>query len=89
VFEKLRQFLENEEASSLTALRREEEQKSEIIKKKIEEITSGILSLSHIIESIEEQLRRNDITFLVVRSTWFDLFHAFIRFFFPHYITLS
>jgi len=81
VFEKLRQFLENEEASSLTALRREEEQKSEIIKKKIEEITSGILSLSHIIESIEEQLRRNDITFLVVRRKWFDLFHDFIRFF--------
>ncbi|XP_050991626.1 tripartite motif containing 35-30 isoform X2 [Labeo rohita] len=64
-FEKLHQFLENEEAARMTALRKEEEQKSEIIKKKIEEIRSGMLSLSRIIESIEEQLRRNDFTFLV------------------------
>ncbi|XP_056091994.1 E3 ubiquitin-protein ligase TRIM35-like [Rhinichthys klamathensis goyatoka] len=68
-FEKLHQFLENEEAASLTALRREDKQKSEIIKKKIEEITSGMLSLSHIIESIEDQLRRNDFTFLVNYKT--------------------
>ncbi|XP_051580642.1 tripartite motif containing 35-30 [Myxocyprinus asiaticus] len=64
-FEKLHQFLENEKAARITALRREEEQKSEIIKKKMEEIRSGILSLSRIIESIEEQLVRNDFTFLV------------------------
>ncbi|KAF4101174.1 hypothetical protein G5714_017606 [Onychostoma macrolepis] len=64
-FEKLHQFLEDEEAARMTALRKEEEQKSEIIKKKIEEIRSGMLSLSHIIESVEEQLRRNDFTFLV------------------------
>ncbi|KAK7151833.1 hypothetical protein R3I94_008245 [Phoxinus phoxinus] len=69
VFEKLHQFLENEEAASLTALRREEEQKSEIIKKKVEEIASGMLSLSHIIESIEEQLRRNEFTFLMNYKT--------------------
>ncbi|XP_073706882.1 tripartite motif containing 35-30 [Garra rufa] len=65
VFEKLHQFLEDEEAARITALRKEEEQRSEIIKKKIEEIRSGMLSLSRIIESIEEQLRRNDFTFLV------------------------
>uniref|UniRef100_A0A672MVT8 Tripartite motif containing 35-30 n=1 Tax=Sinocyclocheilus grahami TaxID=75366 RepID=A0A672MVT8_SINGR len=70
-FEKLHQFLENEEAARMMTLRKEEEQKSEIIKKKIEEIRSGMLSLSRIIESIEEQLKRNDFTFLVVRSTWF------------------
>ncbi|KAK2894508.1 hypothetical protein Q8A67_011737 [Cirrhinus molitorella] len=65
VFEKLHQFLENEEAARMAALKKEEEQKSEIIKKKIEEIGSGMLSLSRIIESIEEQLRMNDFTFLV------------------------
>ncbi|XP_016099391.1 tripartite motif-containing protein 35-like [Sinocyclocheilus grahami] len=64
-FEKLHQFLENEEAARMMTLRKEEEQKSEIIKKKIEEIRSGMLSLSRIIESIEEQLKRNDFTFLV------------------------
>ncbi|XP_052386925.1 E3 ubiquitin-protein ligase TRIM35-like [Carassius gibelio] len=64
-FDKLHQFLETEEAARTTALKKEEEQKSEIIKKKTEEIRSGMLSISHIIESIEEQLRRNDFTFLV------------------------
>ncbi|XP_016370608.1 tripartite motif-containing protein 35-like [Sinocyclocheilus rhinocerous] len=64
-FEKLHQFLENEEAAKMMTLRKEEEQKSEIIKKKIEEIRSGMLSLSRIIQSIEEQLKRNDFTFLV------------------------
>uniref|UniRef100_A0A8C2AGV6 Tripartite motif containing 35-30 n=1 Tax=Cyprinus carpio TaxID=7962 RepID=A0A8C2AGV6_CYPCA len=64
-FDKLHQFLETEEAARTTALKKEEEQKSEIIKKKTEEIRSGMLSLSQIIESIEEQLRRNDFTFLV------------------------
>lgn len=64
-FEKLHQFLDNEEAARMTMLRKEEEQKSEIIKNKIEEIRSGMFSFSRIIESIEEQLRRNDYTFLV------------------------
>ncbi|XP_026143974.1 tripartite motif-containing protein 35-like [Carassius auratus] len=64
-FEKLHQFLDIEEADRMTMLRKEEEQKSEIIKKKIEEIRSGMFSLSCIIESIEEQLRRNDYRFLV------------------------
>ncbi|TRY56916.1 hypothetical protein DNTS_017075 [Danionella cerebrum] len=63
-FKKLHQFLENEEAARLKVLRLEEEQKSEIIQKKIEEIRSGMFSLSHIIESIEEQLQTNDFTFL-------------------------
>uniref|UniRef100_A0A8C1MEI7 Tripartite motif containing 35-30 n=1 Tax=Cyprinus carpio TaxID=7962 RepID=A0A8C1MEI7_CYPCA len=67
----LHQFLETEEAARTTALKKEEEQKSEIIKKKTEEIRSGMLSLSQIIESIEDQLRRNDFTFLVVRSHTF------------------
>uniref|UniRef100_A0A8C2K1J1 Tripartite motif containing 35-30 n=1 Tax=Cyprinus carpio TaxID=7962 RepID=A0A8C2K1J1_CYPCA len=64
-FEKLHQFLDNEEAARMTMLRKEEEQKSEIIKNKTEEIRSGMFSFSRIIESIEEQLRRNDYTFLV------------------------
>ncbi len=83
-FEKLHQFLENEEAARMTALRKEEEQKSEIIQKKIEEVRSGMLSLSHIIECIEEQLRRNDCTFIVVRSSWFGFwtFNALIMFHF-------
>ncbi|KAA0715169.1 Zinc-binding protein A33 [Triplophysa tibetana] len=60
----LHQFLQNEETARITALREEEEQKRQIIKKKTEEIRSEMLSLSHIIESIEEQLEKTDFTFL-------------------------
>lgn len=70
-FEKLHQFLQNEETARITALREEEEQKRRIIQKKTEEIRSGMLSLSRIIESIEEQLEKTDFTFLAV---WNSLF---------------
>lgn len=71
-FKKLHQFLEDEEAARMTALRREEEQKNEIIKQKMQEIQSGMFFLSHIIESIEEQLQRNDCTFLLNYKTTID-----------------
>ncbi|KAI7802279.1 tripartite motif containing 35-30 [Triplophysa rosa] len=63
-FEMLHQFLQNDETARITALREEEEQKRQIIKKKTEEIRSEMLSLSRIIESIEEQLGKTDFTFL-------------------------
>ncbi|XP_065140024.1 tripartite motif containing 35-30 [Paramisgurnus dabryanus] len=63
-FEKLHQFLQNEEAARITALREEEEEKRAIINKKIEEIRSGMSSLSRIIEFIEEQLKKTDLLFL-------------------------
>lgn len=65
-FEALHQFLRNEETARITALRDEEEQKRQIIRKKTEEIRSGMLSLSRIIECIEEQLDKTDFTLLEV-----------------------
>lgn len=65
-FETLHQFLRNEETARITALRDEEEQKRQIIRKKMEEIRSGMLSLSRIIECIEEQLDKTDFTLLEV-----------------------
>ncbi|KAF5886753.1 tripartite motif-containing protein 35-like, partial [Clarias magur] len=61
-FEKLHQFLRDEEAARITALREEEEQKSPMMK--IETLSRDISSLSDTIRAIEEQMRAEDVSFL-------------------------
>ncbi|XP_035276331.1 zinc-binding protein A33-like [Anguilla anguilla] len=63
-FEKLQQFLKDEEAARITALREEEEQKSQMMKEKIEKMTEEISSLSGQIRVIEQELGAEDISFL-------------------------
>ncbi|KAL2080933.1 hypothetical protein ACEWY4_022786 [Coilia grayii] len=63
-FEKLHQFLQDEEAARIAALREEEEQKSQMMKEKIEMLSREIASISDTIRAIEEQLGADDITFL-------------------------
>ncbi|XP_062391163.1 zinc-binding protein A33-like [Sardina pilchardus] len=63
-FEKLHQFLQDEEAARIAALREEEEQKSQMMKRKIEKMSREISSLSDTIRAIEEQMGADDITFL-------------------------
>ncbi|KAG5847958.1 hypothetical protein ANANG_G00131800 [Anguilla anguilla] len=63
-FEKLQQFLKDEEAARITALREEEQQKSQMMKKKIEKMTEEISSLSEQIRAIEQELGAEDISFL-------------------------
>ncbi|XP_061078459.1 E3 ubiquitin-protein ligase TRIM35-like [Conger conger] len=63
-FEKLQQFLKYEEAARITALREEEEQKSQKMKEKIEKMTEEISSLSEQIRAIEQELGAEDISFL-------------------------
>ncbi|XP_060784893.1 E3 ubiquitin-protein ligase TRIM35-like [Neoarius graeffei] len=63
-FEKLHQFLRDEEAVRITALREEEEQKSQMMKEKIEKLSKDIYSLSDTIKAIEEEMRAEDISFL-------------------------
>ncbi|XP_030639570.1 tripartite motif-containing protein 35-like [Chanos chanos] len=63
-FEKLHQFLRDEEIVRIIALREEEEQKSRMMKEKIEETSRGISSLSDTIRVIEEKIKAKDITFL-------------------------
>ncbi|XP_030641314.1 tripartite motif-containing protein 35-like [Chanos chanos] len=63
-FEKLHQFLRDEEAARITALREEQEQKSEMMKEKIKEMSREISSLSDTIRVIEEELKAEDIQFL-------------------------
>ncbi|KAJ8344005.1 hypothetical protein SKAU_G00313340 [Synaphobranchus kaupii] len=63
-FEKLQQFLKDEEAARISALREEEEQKSQMMKEKIEKMTEEISSLSEQIRAIEQELGAEDISFL-------------------------
>ncbi|KAJ8275483.1 hypothetical protein COCON_G00072350 [Conger conger] len=63
-FEKLQQFLKDEEAVKITALREEEEQKSQMMKEKIEKMTEEISSLSEQIRAIEQELEAEDVSFL-------------------------
>ena len=51
----------------LAALREEEEQKSLMMKKKIEKMSREISSLSDTIRAIEKEMEADDVTFLQVR----------------------
>ncbi|XP_062389645.1 zinc-binding protein A33-like [Sardina pilchardus] len=67
-FEKLHQFLRDEEAEKIAALRKEEKEKSEMMKKEIEKISRDIASLSDAIRNTEDAMdvEDDDITFLKV-----------------------
>ncbi|XP_053290041.1 zinc-binding protein A33 isoform X2 [Pleuronectes platessa] len=64
-FKKLHQFLEEEEEARMAALREEEEQKSRMMKKKIESLSRDITSLSDTIRTTEDELRAEDVSFLL------------------------
>ncbi|KAL2080936.1 hypothetical protein ACEWY4_022789 [Coilia grayii] len=79
-FEKLHQFLRDEEAARIAALREEEEQKSQMMKEKIEKMSRDISSLSDTITAIEEQMAADDITFLQVSNPYsFSGFCVFLN----------
>ncbi|KAJ8383334.1 hypothetical protein AAFF_G00221940 [Aldrovandia affinis] len=63
-FEKLQQFLKDEEAARIAALREEEEQKSQMMKETIEKMTEEISSLSEQIRAVEQELGAEDLLFL-------------------------
>ncbi|XP_063069994.1 zinc-binding protein A33-like isoform X2 [Engraulis encrasicolus] len=63
-FEELHQFLRDEEAARVAALKTEEEQKSQMMKEKIEKMRREISSLSDTIRATEEELKTDDVTFL-------------------------
>ncbi|KAJ8365367.1 hypothetical protein SKAU_G00141980 [Synaphobranchus kaupii] len=65
-FEKLHQFLQDEEEARLAALREEEEQKSRMMKEQIETITRHISILKDKITTIENTMDRKDIHFLKI-----------------------
>ncbi|KAM9486213.1 zinc-binding protein A33-like isoform 1-T2 [Clarias gariepinus] len=63
-FKELHQFLQDEEAARIAALREEEEQKSQMMKKEIEKLSRDISSLSDTVGSLEEEMRAEDVSFL-------------------------
>ncbi|KAJ8372936.1 hypothetical protein AAFF_G00275860 [Aldrovandia affinis] len=63
-FEKLQQFLKDEEAAKISALREEDEQKSQMMKVKIDKMTEEMSSLSEQIRAIEQELGAEDISLL-------------------------
>ncbi|XP_060932853.1 nuclear factor 7, brain-like [Limanda limanda] len=64
-FDKLYQFLEEEEEARMAALREEEEQKSRMMKDKIEALSRDITALSDTIRTTEDELRAEDVSFLL------------------------
>uniref|UniRef100_A0A3Q4G157 Uncharacterized protein n=1 Tax=Neolamprologus brichardi TaxID=32507 RepID=A0A3Q4G157_NEOBR len=63
-FTVLHQFLAEEEEARLAALREEEEQKSGIMKEKMEALSREIAALSDTVRATEKELRAEDISFL-------------------------
>ncbi|XP_028848262.1 zinc-binding protein A33-like [Denticeps clupeoides] len=63
-FQKLHQFLHDEEAARIAALREEEEQKSQMMKEKMEKMSRAISSLSDTIRAVEEEMGAEDVSFL-------------------------
>uniref|UniRef100_A0A3P9BN02 Uncharacterized protein n=1 Tax=Maylandia zebra TaxID=106582 RepID=A0A3P9BN02_9CICH len=63
-FKKLHQFLAEEEEARLTVLWEEEEQKSWMMKEKMEALSREIAALSDTIRATEEELRAEDVSFL-------------------------
>ncbi|XP_076849733.1 E3 ubiquitin-protein ligase TRIM35-like [Brachyhypopomus gauderio] len=69
-FEKIHQFLRDEEAARIAALKEEEELKSHMMRRKIEEMSGEIASLSDQIRNTEKEMEAENIPFLLnVSST--------------------
>ncbi|KAM3850444.1 E3 ubiquitin-protein ligase TRIM39-like [Diretmus argenteus] len=64
-FKKLHQFLQEDEEARITALREEEERKSQMMKQKTEGMSREISALSDTIKAIEKELRAEDVSFLL------------------------
>ncbi|XP_028257209.1 nuclear factor 7, brain-like [Parambassis ranga] len=63
-FNKLHQFLREEEESRLAALREEEEQKMKTISREMKRIQKQMCSLSDSISAVEEELQKQQVSFL-------------------------
>ncbi|XP_061582546.1 E3 ubiquitin-protein ligase TRIM35-like [Cololabis saira] len=64
-FQKLHQFLEEEEKARVEALREEEEQKSRVMKEKVEALTQDMDALLETIRATETELRAGDVSLLL------------------------
>lgn len=72
-FERFRTFLNEQEEARMEALRREEEQKTEEMRKMVEEMERNILSVSESIRLLEEGMASEGISVLHVSLLLFEL----------------
>uniref|UniRef100_A0AAZ1X007 Tripartite motif containing 35-12 n=1 Tax=Oreochromis aureus TaxID=47969 RepID=A0AAZ1X007_OREAU len=63
-FEELREFLRREEEERLATLQKEDKEKKELVKKKSDSIARDILTFSHAVIAIENEIASNDVNFL-------------------------
>ncbi|XP_015250910.1 PREDICTED: nuclear factor 7, ovary-like [Cyprinodon variegatus] len=63
-FKKLRKFLQEEEDARIVALKREEEQRTQMMKEKISCLGKDIKTLSKTVQATEKELRAPDVVFL-------------------------
>lgn len=63
-FEELREFLQMEETARLATLQQEDEEKKELVKKKSDAITRDILTFSHAIIAVENEMATSNALFL-------------------------
>ncbi|XP_049442346.1 nuclear factor 7, ovary-like [Epinephelus fuscoguttatus] len=71
-FKKLHQFLEEEEEARMAALREEEGQKSQMMKEKMEALSREIAALSDTVRATEDELRAEDVSFLLTYKAAVD-----------------
>lgn len=69
-FQQLRDFLQREEEARLAALQQEDEEKKERVRKKSESITRDILTFSHAVIALENEIASDDVRFLQVRGSF-------------------
>lgn len=63
-----------EEAARLSALKREEERKSQQMSEKVTEVASNMAALSETIKAIEEEMEMENLAILHVSSASFQVF---------------
>ncbi|XP_005942339.1 E3 ubiquitin-protein ligase TRIM39 [Haplochromis burtoni] len=63
-FEELREFLRREEEERLATLQKDDKEKKELVKKKSDSIARDILTFSHAVIAIENEIASNDVNFL-------------------------
>ncbi|XP_076849696.1 E3 ubiquitin-protein ligase TRIM35-like isoform X3 [Brachyhypopomus gauderio] len=78
-FEKIHQFLRDEEAARIAALKEEEEQKSHMMRRKIEEMSGEIASLSDQIRNTEKEMEAENIPFLLNVSSTLKQVHHILK----------